>query len=57
VAVYCKSVNCKPLIFGFVMDFFVSLQLISTVEKISTDVVRRAVRLQSAVAELLAVNR
>jgi len=39
------------------MDFFVSLQLISTVEKISTDVVRRAVRLQSAVAELLVVNR
>jgi len=40
VAVYCKSVNCNPICCLFVV------QLVSTVDKILTDITRRAVRLR-----------
>jgi len=44
VAVNCKSVNCNPLtpLLRFV------IQLVSTVDKISTDLARRAVSVSSS---------
>jgi len=52
VGVYYKSVNCNPL----TLLLRSVVQLVSTVDKILSDLARRAVRLRYSVAELLVLN-